>query len=597
MAEYIATDTELTSVANAIRAKVETSDPLVFPSGFVNAINAIPTGGGITIVDTPDIHGGTIREIITNGDVKGVPASVEFIDYDGTTVATKTKAQIEAMESDSDLPDNPVHSGLISQGWNWTVAQLKAQLTAMPDQKVYVGQMYITESGKTEIDVVMQEGRLSPTLTICVNGTITVDWGDETTPDTVTGNSETTRKAVQHSYVSAGNYTISISCTTGTFSFYGASSYTLLRKNTSEDQNKVYANCVKRIRLGSGINYIRNYSFYNCYSLQSITIPSSVTSIGNNVFENCFSIQSITIPSNVTSIGTYAFEKCYSLVSLMIPSNVTNIGDYAFHHCYSLSNIAIPSSVTSIGAYAFQSCYSLTNMIIPSNVTNIVNGMFYGCYSLVNVTIPSNATNIGDYAFQYCYSLSNITIPSSVTSIGNSAFYSCFSIPSITIPSSVTSIGNSTFQYCFSLASVTIQSSITSIGNYTFYGCYSLIDIMIPSSVTSIGGYAFQNCYSLASITIPSNVTGIGSSAFNGCYSIASITIPSSVTSIGTSAFNACYGMSEYHFLSTTVPTLESTVFTSIPSDCIIYVPRGKLEDYQTASNWSTYASYMQEES
>lgn len=39
-------DANLTSVANAIRAKGGTSDSLVFPAGFIDAIDAIPTGGG-----------------------------------------------------------------------------------------------------------------------------------------------------------------------------------------------------------------------------------------------------------------------------------------------------------------------------------------------------------------------------------------------------------------------------------------------------------------------------------------------------------------------------------------------------------------------
>lgn len=46
MADYLTTDTELASVANAIRTKGGTSSPLVYPAGFINAINAIPTGGG-----------------------------------------------------------------------------------------------------------------------------------------------------------------------------------------------------------------------------------------------------------------------------------------------------------------------------------------------------------------------------------------------------------------------------------------------------------------------------------------------------------------------------------------------------------------------
>lgn len=48
MADYLTTDTELTSVANAIRTKGGTSAQLVYPTGFVSAIEAIPTGGGVT---------------------------------------------------------------------------------------------------------------------------------------------------------------------------------------------------------------------------------------------------------------------------------------------------------------------------------------------------------------------------------------------------------------------------------------------------------------------------------------------------------------------------------------------------------------------
>ncbi len=46
MPNYIASGTDLTSVANAIRTKGGTSGQLSFPSGFVSAIQAIPTGGG-----------------------------------------------------------------------------------------------------------------------------------------------------------------------------------------------------------------------------------------------------------------------------------------------------------------------------------------------------------------------------------------------------------------------------------------------------------------------------------------------------------------------------------------------------------------------
>lgn len=46
MADYLVTDTELTSIANAIRTKGGTSASLEFPTEFVQAINDIQTGGG-----------------------------------------------------------------------------------------------------------------------------------------------------------------------------------------------------------------------------------------------------------------------------------------------------------------------------------------------------------------------------------------------------------------------------------------------------------------------------------------------------------------------------------------------------------------------
>lgn len=46
MADYRATSTEFTAVADAIRTKGGTSAQLTWPNGFVSAVQAIPTGGG-----------------------------------------------------------------------------------------------------------------------------------------------------------------------------------------------------------------------------------------------------------------------------------------------------------------------------------------------------------------------------------------------------------------------------------------------------------------------------------------------------------------------------------------------------------------------
>ena len=249
-------------------------------------------------------------------------------------------------------------------------------------------------------------------------------------------------------------------------------------------------------------------------------------------------------------------------------------GDSGKVYCNMLQSVQIGNVVTSIGSDSFNSCYSLARITIPNSVTSIGAAAFSGCYSLASITIPNSVTSIGNYAFQNCYSLASITIPGGVTSIGDSAFDSCYSLASITIP-----------------------KGVISIGSYAFVNCDSLASITIPYSVTGIGDRAFAYCVSLASINIPGRMTIINKYVFFNCFSLASIIIPDSVSSIGDGAFNTCYGMAEYHLNPTTPPRLSSTgVFSSIPSDCIIYVPKGCLEAYQNATNWATYASKMQEE-
>lgn len=58
--QYLTESTDLTAVANAIRSKGGTTDPLVYPDGFVTAINNIQasSGGVDTKVNTvtPDIY-------------------------------------------------------------------------------------------------------------------------------------------------------------------------------------------------------------------------------------------------------------------------------------------------------------------------------------------------------------------------------------------------------------------------------------------------------------------------------------------------------------------------------------------------------------
>lgn len=84
MANYIVTDTELTSIANAIRAKGGTSGSLVFPSGFVSAIENISGGGLPDAYQEVDYLQSTGTQYIDTGLTGDIDTEwiVEFSDFD-----------------------------------------------------------------------------------------------------------------------------------------------------------------------------------------------------------------------------------------------------------------------------------------------------------------------------------------------------------------------------------------------------------------------------------------------------------------------------------------------------------------------------------
>jgi hypothetical protein len=82
---------------------------------------------------------------------------------------------------------------------------------------------------------------------------------------------------------------------------------------------------------------------------------------------------------------------------------------------------------------------------------------------------------------------------------------------------------------------------------------------------------------------------------------IRELTIPATVTSISATAFIYNSLCEEVHLQPTTPPTLSNAnAFGSIGSNCVFYVPYSAnhsiLAAYKSATNWSTYASKMQEE-
>jgi hypothetical protein len=93
MTDYLVTDTELTSVANAIRTRGGTQAQLEWPNGFVSAIAAIPSGGGS--VEIVPWSTGTDEQIVAM--VEAMDAGTLSIEDSGWKVGDERVVQLSAM--------------------------------------------------------------------------------------------------------------------------------------------------------------------------------------------------------------------------------------------------------------------------------------------------------------------------------------------------------------------------------------------------------------------------------------------------------------------------------------------------------------------
>lgn len=358
-------DAGMTATANAIRAKTGGTGAIPWKetTGFAEAVAGITSGGAAVVVSAP-------------------MKDVNFYDYDGTRLYSYTVAEAAAL---TELPPLPFHSGLICQGWNWTLADIKALGRA-----VDVGALYITNDGKTRIYITLQDGRTSPMLGCCPKGTVTVDWGDGTTPDVLSGNASSSllsgvKWTPRHNYAAPGDYVITLTVS-GKMWFYGRSSsnqYSAILRYSSEadTRNQYYKNAVRRIEIGGGIEEISTYAFSECNGLETITIPEEIKKVGTSAFYKCYSLRNINL-SSIPYMPERLFFDCEGMKNVSIPNGILSLDTYTFSGCVNLSRVTIPDGVTDIKNLSMQSCLGVCNVIVPGEMANIGSGAFKNCHSV-----------------------------------------------------------------------------------------------------------------------------------------------------------------------------------------------------------------------
>ena len=166
------------------------------------------TTGNVTISEALEDIAAAVKCLQTVIHDHIIEKDVNFIDYDGTFLYSYTAEEFAELTA---MPDNPRHEGLTAQGWNWTLENAQEYMTG--HHKLWIGQNYVTKDGKTKLYITIPHETIKTIkLGMAVNGTVSIDWGDNSEATTLTGTSLTTYiNTDAHEYPAVGDYVINIS--------------------------------------------------------------------------------------------------------------------------------------------------------------------------------------------------------------------------------------------------------------------------------------------------------------------------------------------------------------------------------------------------
>lgn len=191
MAEYLTNTADLTKVASAIREKGGTSDPLVYPDGFVTAIQDIQTGTELQIIVTVT-SGATVTA--TKGSL-----SVSGTSVNGTCTLTVPEAGTWSVNATLGGQTSVTKTVSITDSYTVALTFFSATITVTVDS----GATVTLKKGGTTIATKTSNG--TAVFTVTETGTYTVEAtkNGQTTSGSVNVVSSTTSYSLTLSFVSS----------------------------------------------------------------------------------------------------------------------------------------------------------------------------------------------------------------------------------------------------------------------------------------------------------------------------------------------------------------------------------------------------------
>ena len=155
---------------------------------------------------------------------------------------------------------------------------------------------------------------------------------------------------------------------------------------------------IVNLKIGKNISFIGKNAFRSCSGLENLQIGHSKTTkctIGEYAFADCKDLKTVHINNAVIEHG--AFYDCISLDKLTLNDEVTTIESYAFYGCTSLEELNTGNGVRAVEDNAFSGCTGLKEIILGKRLNYIGNGVFGNCENIETIyALPKRAINCNE---------------------------------------------------------------------------------------------------------------------------------------------------------------------------------------------------------
>ena len=411
----------------------------------------------------------------------------------------------------------------------------------------------------------------------------TVNWGDGSPVSTVISNIDANRI---HSYVTPGNYNITMTGTCTNFSVNNVGTF----------------NTALRAASFAGDMGFTTLNFYGCSNLT--TVPATLDNLTHlttalNMFNGCTSLYWIPVNPFTRSTGITSFEAafrgCTSLSYL--PSDLFRYNTSAstfYRTFYDCGLTSLPVNLFKYNTLAtsfqqtFKNCHSLTTL--PASLfrynTNITNftATFYDCYGLTS--LPSDlfqyntSVTLFGGVFQNCYGLTSLPVNlfsyNTSATVMEYAFYNCYGLTSLPVDlfryNTLATTFSNTFNACYGLTSLPTDlfryNTAATNFTYTLYNCHGLTslptDLFRYNTAATAFTYAMYNCYGLSTVPVDLFRYNTAVTSFNNtfrfCTSLA--TVPADLfryNTIVTDFSSALYGCNKLQQHTTIFSAVSET--------------------------------------